>query len=119
MFKKMVRIFLKSDKLFILPLSFSLIGATSIMAFFLVLYNQLPNRLPLLYSLSWGETQMVEKQQFFMLPAITILIALLNAFIAWHIHPSQIVLKRILLVNLILVTLIALITTIKILTIFV
>lgn len=56
----------------------------------------LPPQIPLFYSLPWGEAQLVNLNQFIILPSTIILITLLNLIISWHLHPSQIIIKRVL-----------------------
>lgn len=112
--------FLKnSDKFFLIPIAVSLFSAVFISEFFMYFYANLPAKLPLFYSLPKGQAQLVAKQQFFILPFVLILITLINIFIAYHLHEVQKILKKILLLNLILINLLILITAIKIITIFV
>lgn len=113
------KIWSSSDKYFIIPVlitSFSVILIISLFFFFI---NQLPDKLPLFYSLSWGENQLASKQQFFLLPIILILALLINSLIASQLHSAQYILKRILLLSLILLDAVILITAIKILWIFI
>lgn len=79
----------------------------------------LPPQLPLFYSLPWGQDQLATLAQFVILPAIIILVSLVNLFITWQLHTSQLVLKRILYTSSITTALLILITTLKILFIFV
>lgn len=81
--------------------------------------NNLPPQLPLFYSLPWGQDQLATLAQFVVLPAIIILVSLTNLFITWQLHSSQLVLKRILYTSSITTALLILITTLKILFIFV
>ncbi|MBI2597421.1 hypothetical protein HYW41_04650 [Candidatus Daviesbacteria bacterium] len=79
----------------------------------------LPPRLPLFYSLPWGEKQLANSQQLLIIPAIIILVTLCNVIISWQLHTSQIFFKRILLFSSILVCLILTITFLKIILIFI
>jgi|SRR3989304_8817961 len=79
----------------------------------------LPPRLPLFYSLAWGEEQLVTHQQFLIIPASITLITLLNLIISWQLHPSQIFFKKVLLLSSIIVSLILTVTFIKIIFTFV
>lgn len=117
---KQIKTFWKqSDKLFLLPLIFSLLTAAMITFPLLIFYDKLPPTLPLFYSLSWGETQLVSKEQFFILPGTVLAITLANTLFSSQLHSAQFLLKRMLMLNLVLVDLIALITAIKILSIFI
>lgn len=116
--QKLLHFFKSSDKYFLTPLFISLFIALLITLLIFILYNQLPFKLPLFYSLPWGETQLVAKQQLFLLPIILLVIVLINAFIFSQLHPVQKVLKRLLMFNLIFIDLIIFTTFLKILFIF-
>ncbi len=73
---------------------FSLSGVAIILGVFVATYNNLPSQLPLFYSLAWGENQLVPISQIIILPALTILITLVNLLVSWHLHESQQILKR-------------------------
>lgn len=79
----------------------------------------LPPKLPLFYSLPWGEEQLTAPLQFFTIPAISILITLLNLTISSNLHSAQLLFKKILIVSSLLSTLILTITFVKIVFIFV
>lgn len=111
--------FLKSDKFFIIPFLIMVISAIITLVTFSVFYNKLPDRLPLFYSLSWGEAQLATKQQFLLLPVAMVLIGLINTLIASQLHSVQYLLKRILMSSLIIIDLILLITALKIIFIFI
>ena len=87
-----------------------------LIAFFLA---HLPNRLPLFYSLPWGESQIVSSQQFFIIPALIILISLTNLAVSWQLHHTQTFLKKILSFSTLISTLILTIALIKIVLIFI
>lgn len=86
--------------------------------FILIFFQFLPPRLPLFYSLPWGEEQLANHQQFFIIPASVILIDLVNLALIWHLHPSQSFFKKLLIFTSLITTLIFLITFIKIFLIF-
>ena len=73
----------------------------------------LPPRLPLFYSLSWGNGQLATHQQFLIIPASITLITLLNLVISWQLHPSQSFFKKVLLTSSVVVSLILTITFIE------
>lgn len=85
----------------------------------LLLFRFLPTKLPLFYSLSWGDKQLVTHGQFFIIPAIITLIALINLIISWQLHYLQSFFKKVLLCASLTVTLILTTTFIKIVLIFI
>lgn len=85
----------------------------------LILFKFLPSKLPLFYSLSWGDQQLANHQQFLIIPASLTLIALFNLVVSWQLHPSQSFFKKMLLITPLIISLILLITFIKIVTIFI
>lgn len=96
------------------PLILSLIIIVSI----LTVFKALPERLPLFYSLSWGESQLATHNQFLIIPASITLITLLNLIISWQLHPAQIFFKKVLLFSSIIVSLSLTIAFIKIVFLF-
>lgn len=92
------------------PIIFSLLLTIVI----LTLLQFLPTRLPLFYSLPWGEKQLATHQQFFILPASIGLITLLNLIISWQLHASQVFFKKVLMIASFTTSLILIITFIKI-----
>lgn len=85
----------------------------------IILLKFLPPRLPLFYSLPWGDGQLATHQQFLIIPASIALITLLNLIISWQLHYQQIFFKKVLLLSSAVVSLILTITFIKIVLIFV
>lgn len=81
--------------------------------------GRLPEEIPLFYSLPWGDEQLINNSQFIILPAIVLLACLTNLFISWQLHPSQKILKRILALSTTILALLLLITTIRIVNIFI
>lgn len=82
-------------------------------------FNRLPSKIPLFYSLPWGESQLVELPQFIILPSMIVIIILINLILSWHLHPSQNVMKRILATISASIALLALITAVKVIFIFI
>lgn len=95
----------------LIPLALSLL--------ILVLPKFLPTKLPLFYSLPWGETQLATPKQFLIIPAIILLLSLINISIARSLHPQQVLLKKIISLSTILISIILVITIIKIIFIFI
>ncbi|MBU1031693.1 hypothetical protein KKE03_02080 [Patescibacteria group bacterium] len=60
-------------------------------------FKFLPQKMPLFYSLTWGEGQLATYAQFLILPAIIILITLVNLVISWQLHHQQSFFKQVLL----------------------
>lgn len=85
----------------------------------IILLRFLPPKLPLFYSLPWGDGQLATHQQFLIIPASIALITLLNIIISWQLHPQQIFFKKVLLFSSLIVSLILTITFIKIVLIFI
>ncbi|MBI2019598.1 hypothetical protein HYS95_02960 [Candidatus Daviesbacteria bacterium] len=74
----------------------------------------LPPRLPLFYSLPWGEGQLATHSQFLVIPSSIILITLLNLILSWQLHSSQTFFKKILNITSIIVSIILTTAFIKI-----
>lgn len=91
-------------------LSLSLI--ISLVIFFGLRY--LPAKLPLFYSLPWGNGQLATHQQFFVIPISIISVTLLNIALSWQLHSSQSFFKKMLLFSSIIIGLIFTITFIKV-----
>ncbi len=84
----------RQDKIVFWLNSISLLFALLITILFLGVADLLPLKIPLFYSLPWGESQLVSLSQFLILPFIIILSSLINLTIAWHLHSSQAVIKK-------------------------
>lgn len=92
------------------PLILSLIITIAVVTIF----NFLPARLPLFYSLPWGDEQLATHQQFLIIPAGIAIVTLLNLLVAAQLHPSQSFFKKALLISSIIISLIMTVTFIKI-----
>ena len=108
-----------SNKLHFLIGSAILILSLSIVLIIITAFKFLPPRLPLFYSLSWGEIQLATHQQFLILPASIGIVAILNLLLAWQLHPSQSFFKKLLLLSSVTAGLILTIAFTKIVLIFV
>ncbi len=105
------------------PIAFWSVGICSLSALAVILLlvinlKSLPTQLPLYYSLPWGERQLATIPEFVVLPASVVVISLVNLVISWHLHASQLVLKRMLSVTSLAIALITLITALKIIYLF-
>jgi len=85
----------------------------------MILFKFLPPKLPLFYSVAWGNGQLATHQQFLIIPASISLITLLNLVISWQLHPSQSFFKKVLLISSIIVSVILVTTFIKIILMFI
>lgn len=104
----------KKPILAVIPLLISIL----MVGLILILSRSLPPRLPLFYSLPWGENELAQNLQLLIIPAIIALVTLSNLIISWQLHSSQAFFKKILLFSSILVSLILSITFFKIVSIF-
>ncbi len=87
--------------------------------FIFINFFRLPSKVPLFYSLNWGQEQLAQKEQILILPMLAGLVFLLNLIISWHLHKSQTVLKRIIGLSSAMISFVILLTCIKIILIFV
>ncbi len=99
----------------LLPIIFSLL-ITFIILFF---FKALPAKLPLFYSLAWGDKQLATHEEFLIIPAGIILITFINIVISSQLHPSQVFFKRVLLATPLVISLILIVTFVKIILIFI
>jgi hypothetical protein len=79
----------------------------------------LPNKLPLFYSLPWGDSQLVGTSQFFIIPGLILILSLLNIFIIKQLHQQQTLFKNILILTSFLISAILAFSVLKIIWIFI
>lgn len=108
----------KANKYYLFPVATSLLLSLSIMIFYILNLQNLPQTLPLFYSLTWGETQLVNKLYFLLLPGLILTFTALHLLFSYYLHQSQVVLKRVIMVSLVVINLILAITAFNILFIF-
>lgn len=108
-------ILVKKNLLNLFPLFLAIILAI----FIALLPSVLPHKLPLFYSLPWGENQIATPTQFFIIPAIIVLISLINLSICAQLHPTQTFFKKILQIASLVSSIILTITFIRIVLIFI
>lgn len=82
-------------------------------------FKFLPSKLPLFYSLSWGQPQLITHSQFYILPLSIALITLINLIIVLKLGSSYDFFKKILISSTIITTVILLVTFIKVVLIFI
>jgi hypothetical protein len=117
--KPIINFYQKSDKYVFYSSFTAIFSILIIINAFAWYYPDLPSQIPIYYALPWGDSQMGELSQFAIMPFIIVLIWLSNLFITWHLHDSQVVLKRLLAGTTITSSIILTITAVKILRIFV
>lgn len=83
-------------------------------AFILLGSRSLPSRLPLFYSLPWGEDQLATHQELLIIPASIIVVTLVNSIISWQLHSSQSFFKKMLIFSPLLVSLLLIVSLVKI-----
>ena len=110
--------FIGSDKYASIPLIFTFISIIVTIAAIAYLNRLLPPNIPLFYSLPWGSAQLTDKSQLFLLPIISLSIAILNFIFYSQLHQTQVILKRMLLLNIFAVNLIVIVAIFKIVTTF-
>ncbi len=94
--KNFVNFYQEQDTYVFWPVSSSVILGLLVITFWAVNYFNLPKQLPIFYSLSWGEPQFGHVNQFLIFPSLIALTILINLITSWHLHFSQILIKRIL-----------------------
>lgn len=87
--------------------------------FMLLFLRNLPQKLPLFYSLPWGDRQLIRSEQLFIIPALIIIVALGNLVICWQLHYHQTFFKKILIVSSLVTSGILTLTFIRIVSIFI
>lgn len=117
--KKIFTTLQAADKFYLLPLLISTVSTAIISLTYGLFYSQLPDKLPLFYSLPWGKSQLASKEQIFILPAVLVLTTLINFLFSSQIHPAQLIFKRTLALSVIFIDLLLLITAIRIVLIFI
>lgn len=108
-----------TDTYLLVPILFTSVSLFLMVLIFFLLSSVLPANLPLFYSLAWGEAQLANRSQLYILPAVVLGIGLINFAIFSQLHSSQIILKRMLLINIMVVDIIILISLFKVISIFI
>lgn len=92
----------------------------AILALIILLFGQfLPQKLPLFYSLPWGEQQLATPKQFLIIPAVLLASSLINLSLGWQLHPSQFLFKQILDFTSLILSIVLTVTFLKIVFIFI
>jgi len=77
-------------------------------------FNQLPNEVPLYYSLPWGESQLASASALFLLPTFSLLVLLINHLLAVAFLKITPLLSRLLIIMSLIFSLFSLITLLQI-----
>lgn len=112
--KRFINFYQRQDGIIFWSTSFSILLALFLSFFYLLNFDQLPSLIPFFFSLPWGETQLANKNQFFILPSLIVLTALVNLTLTWHLHASQLTMKRIIVSSTTIIALLAVIAGIRI-----
>lgn len=107
--KRFINFYQHQDSTIFWSTAISILLSLILSIIYLLYYEVLPNQIPFFFSLPWGDTQLASKNQFFILPSLIVLSALVNLTITWHLHSSQLTMKRIIVSS---TTVIALLTSI-------
>lgn len=108
-----------NDKFLVAPTLVCALTIIFILLNFFIILSTLPDQIPLFYSRPWGETQLADKWQFLILPASLGVMGLVNLILASQLHTSQKALKRTVMLTVVLLSFMILVTSVKILLIFV
>lgn len=101
------------------PVSLSILLGLSVIFLWAVNYFSLPKQIPIFYSLAWGDGQFGHLNQFVLFPSLIALTILINLITSWHLHFSQILLKRILAIASFIISLLLAVAAYKIIFIFI
>jgi hypothetical protein len=94
--KNLTNFYQEQDTYVFWPISVSVLLGLSVISLWALYYFSLPKELPIFYSLSWGDPQFGHINQFLIFPSLIALTILINLITSWHLHFSQILIKRIL-----------------------
>lgn len=111
--KKFIDFYQTQDSVIFWSTSSSVLMSLFLIILLIIYYYRLPSQIPLFYSLPWGESQLAQTGQFIILPSMILLIMLSNLIISWHLHPSQIIVKRLLSFSSSIISLIILLSALK------
>lgn len=94
--KDLTNLYQEQDSYVFWPICLSVLIALSVVSLWAFYYFSLPREIPIFYSLPWGDSQFGHINQFVLFPSLIILIILINLITSWHLHFSQILIKRVL-----------------------
>lgn len=117
--KQFTSFYHEQDSFVFWPITTSILFILIVISSWAVFYMSLPRELPIFYSLSWGELQFGHINQFLLFPSLMSLVILTNLIISWHLHYSQILIKRILAIASFIVCLLLSVAALKIILTFI
>lgn len=82
-----------ADKISLVGLGIFLFFLIFNLGFLIFNFPQLPPQIPLFYSRPWGEEQLAQKGQLFLLPGISLLVFFLNLLGAIWVFPQRLFLR--------------------------
>ncbi len=117
--KNFTHFYQKQDGILFWSTTLSIFFALFSISLWAFYYPFLPPEIPLFYSLPWGESQLTNLLQYLLLPGIILLIVLINLLLTWHLHTSQLFIKRMIALATVFISFLITLTGIKIILIFV
>lgn len=112
--KDLTGFYQEQDRFLFWPISVSILLSLGVLTLWAVSYFNLPREIPLFYSLSWGDAQFGHVNQFLIFPSLMSLTILINLIISWHLHFSQVLIKRILAIATMIISLLLTVAAFKI-----
>lgn len=79
----------------------------------------LPPKLPLFFSLTWGDSELVDKTQLLIIPASLAALMLFNLIIYWRLSENQLLLRKILIFTGLVTTAIIMVSFARMILIFI
>lgn len=117
--KDITNFYQEQDTFVFWPICLSVLLGLSVISVWAINYFNLPKQLPIFYSLSWGEAQFGHVNQFLIFPSLIALTILINLITSWHLHFSQILIKRILAIASFIISILLSVAAFKIIYTFV
>lgn len=118
-FKNFANFYQDQDTYVFWPICLSVILGLAVVSLWAIYYFSLPKQLPIFYSLSWGDAQFGHINQFLIFPSLIALAILVNLITSWHLHFSQILIKRVLAIASLIISLLISVAAFKIIYTFV
>lgn len=107
-----------SERIVTFGLIFFVIATLAQSFLILVSWGKLPPKIPIFYSLPWGEDILVKPFFIWVLPALTVILGLLNFLMIWYLKTNKF-LRMVIVATLFMVSFICIWDTTKIITLLV
>lgn len=117
--KDVTNFYQEQDTYVFWPVSLSVLLGLSVIFLWAINYFSLPKQIPMFYSLAWGDMQFGHINQFLLFPSLIALTILVNLITSWHLHFSQILIKRILAIASFIISLLLSVAAYKIIFTFI